>query len=128
MAQRKIPFTIERTFRSSPAILYDFLTTPSGLVQWFADYVDLNGDVYTFTWSGDDQNAEVLNFDEEEFVRMRWEDEEDDKAFFEFRIKKNEITGETILYVTDFAYKDEIKESRALWESQLNDLKKCIGG
>lgn len=128
MAQRKIPFTIERTFRSSPAILYDFLTTPSGLVQWFADYVDLNGDVYTFTWSGDDQNAEVLNFDEEEFVRMRWEDEEDDKAYFEFRIKKNEITGETILYVTDFAYKDEIKESRALWESQLNDLKKCIGG
>jgi uncharacterized protein YndB with AHSA1/START domain len=104
------------------------LTTPSGLVQWFADHVDLNGDIYTFGWNGDEQNAEVLNFDEEEFIRLRWEDDDDDRAYFEYRIKKNEITGETILYVTDFAYKDEIKESRALWESQLKDLKICIGG
>lgn len=128
MAQKKQPFTIERTFRSSPAILYDFLTTPSGLIQWFSDSADLNGDVYTFGWNGDEQTAEVLSFDEEEYIRLRWEDEEDDKAFFEYRIKKNEITGETILYVTDYAYKDEIKETISLWESQLNDLKKCIGG
>ncbi|MEZ5054102.1 MAG: START-like domain-containing protein [Chitinophagales bacterium] len=46
---KKIPFTVERTFKSSPTILYNFLTTPSGLVQWFADYVDLdpNGEVFT---------------------------------------------------------------------------------
>lgn len=128
MAQKKQPFTIERTFRSSPVILYDFLTTPSGLIQWFSDSADLNGDVYTFGWNGDEQTAEVLSYDEEEYIRLRWEDEEDDKAFFEYRIKRNEITGETILYVTDYAYKDEIKESISLWESQLNDLKKCIGG
>lgn len=128
MAQKKQPFTIERTFRSSPVILYDFLTTPSGLIQWFSDSADLNGDIYTFGWNGDEQTAEVLSYDEEEYIRLRWEDEEDDKAYFEYKIKKNEITGETILYVTDFAYKDEIKESISLWESQLNDLKKCIGG
>jgi len=128
MAQKKQPFTIERTFRSSPVILYDFLTTPSGLIQWFSDSADLNGDVYTFGWNGDDQQAEVLSYDEEEYIRLRWVEEEDDKAYFEYRIKRNEITGETILYVTDFAYKDEIKESVSLWESQLNDLKKCIGG
>lgn len=128
MAQKKQPFTIERTFRSSPVILYDFLTTPSGLIQWFSDSADLNGDIYTFGWNGDEQTAEVLSYDEEEYIRLRWEDEEDDKAFFEYRIKRNEITGETILYVTDYAYKDEIKESISLWESQLNDLKKCIGG
>lgn len=128
MAQKKQPFTIERTFRSSPVILYDFLTTPSGLIQWFSDSADLNGDIYTFGWNGDEQSAEVLSFDEEEYIRLRWDDEEDDKAFFEYRIKKNEITGETILYVTDYAYKDEIRETISLWESQLNDLKKCIGG
>lgn len=128
MSQRKLPFTIERTFRSSPTILYNFLTTPSGLVQWFADKVDLNGDIYTFEWNGDEQNAEVLNFEEEEYIKLRWEDEDDDKAYFEYRIKKNEITGETILYITDFAYKEEIKSTISLWESQLDDLKKCIGG
>jgi uncharacterized protein YndB with AHSA1/START domain len=128
MSQKKQPFTIERTFRSSPTILYNFLTTPSGLVQWFADKVDLNGDIYTFDWNGDEQEAEILSFDEEEYIKLRWTDEEDDKAFFEYRIKRNEITGETILYITDFAPKDEIKESISLWDSQLNDLKKCIGG
>lgn len=128
MAQKKQPFTIERTFRSSPTILYNFLTTPSGLIQWFSDSADLNGDLYSFGWNGDEQVAEVLSYDEEEFIKLRWEDEEDDKAFFEYRIKKNDITGETILYVTDYAYKDEIKESISLWESQLDDLKKCIGG
>jgi len=59
---------------------------------------------------------------------LRWEDEDDDKAYFEYRIKKNDITGETILYLTDFAFKNEIKETINLWDSQLNDLKKCIGG
>jgi uncharacterized protein YndB with AHSA1/START domain len=128
MSQKKQPFTIERTFRSSPTILYNFLTTPSGLVQWFADKVDLNGDIYTFDWNGDEQEAEILSFDEEEYIKLRWTDEEDDKAFFEYRIKRNEITGETILYITDFSPKDEIKETISLWDSQLNDLKKCIGG
>lgn len=128
MAQKKQAFTIERTFRSSPTILYDFLTTPSGLIQWFSDSADLNGDVYSFGWSGDEQSAEVLSFDEEDYIRLRWEDEDDEKAYFEYKIKKNEITGETILYVTDFAYKNEIKETISLWDSQLNDLKKCIGG
>ena len=128
MAQKKQAFTIERTFRSSPTILYDFLTTPSGLIQWFSDSADLNGDIYTFGWSGDEQNAEVLSFDEEDYIRLRWEDEEDDKAYFEYRIKKNDITGETILYLTDFAFKNEVKETINLWDSQLNDLKKCIGG
>ena len=128
MAQKKQAFTIERTFRSSPAILYDFLTTPSGLIQWFSDSADLNGDIYSFGWNGDEQNAEVLSFDEEDYIRLRWEDEDDDKAYFEYRIKKNDITGETILYLTDFAFKNEIKETINLWDSQLNDLKKCIGG
>jgi len=97
-------------------------------VQWFADKADLNGELYTFTWNGDEQEAEVLSFDEDEYVKLHWLDDEDDKAYFEYRIKKNEITGETILYITDFAYKEDINDSIELWESQLDDLKVCIGG
>jgi uncharacterized protein YndB with AHSA1/START domain len=128
MAVKKQPFTIERIFRASPTILYGFLSTPSSLVQWFADYVDLNGDVYTFSWSGEEQEAEILMDIEDELLRLHWLDDEDDKAYFEFRIKKSEITEETILYITDFAEKSEINDARQLWESQLNDLAKCMGG
>lgn len=128
MAVKKQPFTIERLFRASPTILYSFLTTPSNLVQWFADFVDLNGDVYTFSWSGDEQEAEILVDIEDELLRLRWLDDEDDKAYLEFKIKKSEITEETILYITDFAEKGEINDARQLWDSQLNDLAKCMGG
>lgn len=126
---KKVPFTVERTFRSSPAILYSFLTTPSGLVQWFADYVDLdpNGEVFTFEWNGEEQNAEVLAYEEEEYVKLRWEDDDDDRAYFEYRIRVTDITKETILTVTDYAYKEDVESSKALWMSQLNDLAKALG-
>lgn len=128
MSQKKKLFTIERTFRSSPTILYKFLTTPSELIQWFSDTADLNDDIYTFSWSGEEQNAEILNSEEDVFIRLRWDDEEDEKAYFEYNIKKNDITGETILYITDFAEKDDIEGAISLWESQLDDLQKCSGG
>src|SRR5690554_3575952 len=128
MSQKKKLFTIERAFRSSPTILYKFLTTPSELIQWFSDTADLNDDIYTFSWSGEEQNAEILNSEEDVFIRLRWDDEEDEKAYFEYNIKKNDITGETILYITDFAEKDDIEGAISLWESQLDDLQKCSGG
>lgn len=126
---KKIPFTVERTYKSSPTILYNFLTTPSGLVQWFADYVDLdpNGEVFTFEWNGEEQIAEVLAYEEDEFIKLRWEDEEDDKAYFEYKIKVTDITKETILTVTDFAEKADIDSAKELWRSQLNDLAKALG-
>jgi uncharacterized protein YndB with AHSA1/START domain len=128
MATRKQPFSIERIFKASPTILYTFLTTPSNLVQWFADHVDLNGDVYTFGWLGEEQDAEILVDVEDELLRLRWLDDEDDKAYLEYRIKKSEITEETILTITDFAEKGDIKDAQQLWQSQLSDLAKCMGG
>ena len=126
---KKVPFTVERTYKSSPTILYNFLTTPSGLVQWFADYVDLdpNGEIFTFEWNGEEQKAEVLAYEEEEFIKLRWEDEEDDKAYFEYRIRVTDITKETILQVTYFDYKEDVDSARELWKSQLNDLAKALG-
>lgn len=126
---KKIPFTVERTFKSSPAILYNFITTPSGLVQWFADYVDLdpNGEVFTFEWNGERQKAIVLAYEDDEFVKLQWEDEDDDKVYFEYKIKVTDITKETILTITDFAEKADIESAKELWNSQLKDLAKALG-
>jgi hypothetical protein len=124
---KKIQYTIEKPFRSSPGILYEFLTSPSALVLWFADYVDLTEDIYTFGWNGDFQEAEILIDIEEDTFRLRWLDDEDEKAFFEFKIRKSEITNETILFITDFAEKEDLKSSKDLWDSQLNDLARVVG-
>ena len=53
---KRIPVDLEYIFKASPAILYKFLTTPACLVRWFCDGVDINADVYTFTWDGNDEN------------------------------------------------------------------------
>lgn len=126
MANKK-KFIVEKMFKSSPAILYNFLSTPSGLVQWFADHVDLNGDVYSFFWNGVEEKAKTLLHYENELLRIKMLDDDFAQGYIEYRIGKSEITGDTILYITDFAEENEIKDAIDLWESQLDDLAKCMG-
>lgn len=121
----KKEFTIEKTFRASPKILFKFLTTPSGLVQWFADHVDKTGDNYSFFWNGSEETATISQFNEDELLKLQWDDEDE---YILYRIDKSEVTGETILFVTDFAEEDELDDQIQLWESQLDDLAKCMGG
>ena len=47
--------------------------------------------------------------------------------FFSFRIYKSEISFETVLEVTDFAEDREIKDQIRLWDSQIDQLKHCLG-
>ena len=89
--------------------------------------LDPNGEIFTFEWNGDEQVAEVLAYEEDVFIKLRWDDEDDDKAYFEYRIKVTDITKETILTVTDFACKEDLASSKELWVSQLNDLAKVLG-
>ncbi len=122
-------YKIEYTIKSSPAILFDFVTTPSGLVLWFADKVDINGDDISFSWrgAGAEDNAIILEWIEEYRVRYRWEWMEEDE-FFQFRIYKNEVTRDTILEITDFADEKEIPDQIRLWDSQIKRLTQSIGG
>ncbi len=126
MAKAK-PFELEYIIKSSPAILYGFLTTPAGLTQWFADAVDINGDTYTFVWHGAPEDAELIEDIENELVRFRWSYAEDDE-YFEFRIDKSEVSGDTILYITDFAEDADLEDQKILWDSQIANLTKRVGG
>lgn len=120
-------FTLEFKVRCSPTILYEFLSTPSGLQEWFADKVDIWEDVWSFTWSGGTPDkAIVLEADEDEYIRFRWL-HLDKSEYFEFRIAKTEISNQTILIITDFAEKNEIKDQTQLWEYQVKDLFHRLG-
>jgi hypothetical protein len=57
----KIKYEIEFPIRSSLRILYNQISTASGLSEWFADNVNLSDKIYTFFWDGDQQNAELLS-------------------------------------------------------------------
>jgi len=125
MAKSK-KFTLEYIIRSSPMILYDFLTTATGLQQWFADEVDNDGREFSFTWRGDTERADLVSTEDDDFIRYRWE-WQDANEYFEFRIDKTEITNDTILYVTDFAEERDIDNAKRLWDAQIHNLIKRIG-
>jgi uncharacterized protein YndB with AHSA1/START domain len=56
----KNKFELEYSLNSSPKILYARLVTPAGLSEWFADDININGDIYTFIWNGTEQSAKLL--------------------------------------------------------------------
>ena len=124
---KRVSFEMEFIFRASPAILYTFLTTPACLVRWFCDGVDINSDVYTFTWDGADEDAEMIDDIQEERVRFRWEDA-DDGEYLEFRMYKSGVTNETVLEITDFCDDDEVDSQKDLWSTQMTKLKTECGG
>jgi uncharacterized protein YndB with AHSA1/START domain len=119
-------YTIEIPIRCSPSILYEFLSTPAGLQEWFADEVNQREDNFYFTWDGSVDEAELVESEENVSVKFRW-DYYDDDEFFEFRITQSDVTNETILQITDFADKYDIKDQQQLWNRQVNDLKHRIG-
>lgn len=127
----KTKYTLEYPFNSSPSVLFNRLSTASGLSEWFADDVYVNEKTYTFVWDGAEQKAEMLSRKNPEHVKFQWLEvgdlTEDEAEFFEFRIRKDDLTGETALIITDFADDDDKEDAIELWDTQINTLKHKLG-
>ena len=118
---------MEFAIRTSSRVLFPRLSTAGGLSEWFADNVTIEGQhIFTFFWDGLGQKAQQSHIRENNVVRYEWLEEEE-KTFFEFRLRTDEMTGELALIITDFAEDDEKEEVYNLWDSQLNKLKHSIG-
>ncbi|MDR0844911.1 MAG: hypothetical protein LBN71_06785 [Tannerella sp.] len=127
---KKEKFHIEYVFdKVSNHSLWNHLTTPAGLSSWFADSVIIHGTKYTFTWNKDREEAEMLAAKQEVSIRYRWlnDDDEGEEFYFEFMIHNIELTGTTSLEITDFAEPDEKASAIALWDSQIEVLKRTLG-
>lgn len=125
---QRVQLNLEFLFRASPAILYKFFTTPSCLIRWFCDEVDIQDNTFTFVWSGYDETAELVESVENERLKFQWHDADDENEFLEYRISTSPVTGETILEITDFCDEDELEDQKQLWESQIHQLQKETGG
>lgn len=125
----KSKFEVEFVIQASPQLLYQYMFTPSGLSEWFADNVNSRSEKYTFFWDDSEEEALLLKKKPNEFVRFRWinGDDDQDDCYFEMRIVVDEITKDVSIVVTDFAADDEVDETKMLWESQIGDLKQVLG-
>lgn len=125
----KTKFDVEFPITASPQLLYQYISTPSGLSEWFADDVNSRGEFYTFIWGDSEEKAKLVTKKNDEKVKFRWlnDDETETEYFFELRIVLDELTKDVILMVTDFADDDEVKDQTQLWDNQIADLKKVLG-
>jgi uncharacterized protein YndB with AHSA1/START domain len=124
----KVQIDLEFLLRTSEPMLYNCISTPSGLEEWFADEIHIRGEVFTFIWEGEERKAEMVSKKKDQFVKFHWMDEGKEKTFFEMRIKTDEMTGEVALLITDFSEEGEEDETTMLWESAVENLRRNIGG
>ncbi|WP_295770864.1 START-like domain-containing protein [uncultured Mucilaginibacter sp.] len=122
----KKKFNLEYEIKSSPRILYSFISEANGLNQWFADKVVYRDQTYTFTWDDEEQKAKLLASKENKFVRFRWLDDEP-QYYFEMEIVQDELTNDVALNITDFATEDTITERKLIWDNQIDYLFGVIG-
>ncbi len=120
-------YVIEYSFNSSPKVLFNRLSTASGLTEWFADDVKLRGKIFTFVWDGSEQEAELLGRKDLKYVRFHWIDDEDEETYFEFKMNVDELTGDVALIITDFAEEGEEQDGIELWNQQVSELKHILG-
>jgi len=123
---KKTKYEIEFVIQSSPQMLYQYISTPSGLSEWFADDVNSRSELFSFFWDGVEEQARLLKKKTDEFVKFTWTDGDED-VYFEMRIIVDEITKDVSLFVSDFADEDEMEEAKMLWENQVSDLKQVLG-
>ncbi|HMR17163.1 START-like domain-containing protein [Mariniflexile maritimum] len=126
--EEKIKFEIEFTIQASPQLIYQYISTPSGLSEWFSDNVNSRGEFFTFIWDDSEEKAKLISKKTGERIKFRWiTDEDDQTSYFEIKIQVDEITKDVSLIITDFAEEDEVDEAKMLWENQISSLKQVLG-
>jgi len=123
----KTQFEIEFLLKTSPRVLEDKLTTPSGLGEWFADKVNTNGNIYEFFWNGSSEKAELQLIKPGSKIRFKWLNDEDPDCFFELTYKVDTLTNIVALNIIDFAEDDDLDDSKLVWEKNIQDLIRLLG-
>lgn len=123
----KIKFEMEFPIQASPQLLYQYISTPSGLSEWFAENVNSRGELFKFIWDGSEEQASLVSKKSGERIKFRWDADEGKPYFFEIRIQVDEITKDVSVMIVDFAEEDEVEEAKMLWENQISDLKQVLG-
>ena len=124
----KVKYELEIPIHASPNMLYQYISSPSSLQEWFADKVNSRGKIFTFEWDGAEEQAELITKKSEERIRFKWLESEDDESFFEIKIQVDALTKDVSLIITDYAEdEDEVEEAKQLWENQIDELKHTIG-
>ena len=123
-------FIGEYPINASKKMLYPYISTASGLAQWFADDVNINEDKeFSFLWDGEENRAKLVVNRASTVVKFEFADEEDpeDPAYIEIFLDMNELTQEVFIRISDYSDIDA-DECQDLYEGLVHELKEIVGG
>ena len=113
---------------TSKTILWNAISTPSGLEGWFADGVQSDNKTVTFFWGKtESRSAEIIAVRAYSLIRFRWTDLKNSRDYFEFRMSNSELTNDFTLEIIDFSAENEVDDMRELWDSQVETLRRVCG-
>ena len=123
--------TLEYEINASKRMLYPYISTASGLSQWFADDVSIDEDKnYRFVWDDEIHVARMSAHRANSFVKFEYVDDivNGENAYTEIRIEHNELTQTVFLRVTDYSDMEDEDEVHELWDNIIHELKEIVGG
>ena len=123
----KIKYEMEFPIQASSGLLYQYISTPSGMQEWYADNVNSRGEIFNFIWEGSEEVAKLISKQKGKSIRFQWMEDEGTDYYFEMRIVLDDITKDVCIMVTDFAEEDEVEEGKMLWENMIFELKHLLG-
>jgi uncharacterized protein YndB with AHSA1/START domain len=128
---QKLKFIAEFELRASPKMLFPYISSASGLSQWFAEKVNLKPEQrFDFHWDGENHPARQVSLRLNKIVKFDFTDTSDDNHdnnYVEFRIDVSDMTGTTFLHITDYSSNTDAEELQYLWEGFMDRLKEIIG-
>lgn len=129
----KAKFVTDFEINASQKMLFPYLSTASGLAQWFADDVNINEDkIYSFFWDDEEHKAHKASQKTNVSVKFEFlpetEEDEDDPNYIELKLNVNELTQSVFIQITDYSDLDDPEEQQDLWENIVAGLKELIGG
>ncbi len=128
----KFKYTTEFEINASPKMVYPYLSTASGLQEWFADSVESDEDKqFDIVWDGDRHQAKVTAKRANNHVKFQFlprnDNDEHDPSILEFRLDYNELTQTTFLKVIDYSDMDNESDLKELWGNLIDNLCEILG-
>lgn len=126
-------FEMEYPINASPRLLFPYLSSASGLSQWFCDDVRLDPDHrLNMVWDKQNHYAEIALQRPGRSIRYVFLDERKqpliDANFLDFSLEYSKITDSVFLRVTDYSDHSNAQEQQELWDGLVGKLREQVGG
>ena len=128
----KLKYVAEYEFRASPKMLFQYISTASGLSQWFAQKVNIKPDHYfDFYWDSELHVAQQISVKLNKSIKfefMNTSPDGHDNNYVELKIEVSDLTNSTFLHITDYSANTDPEDVKDLWEGLIEGLKEILGG